>query len=186
MNSLSQNLFDRSPPMNDAIFRALCACFALDPDDEAAASLLIPAYQEPEPAPQPPRTRDVIYYYFPPEDEPQSRWQTFSVSSGRPVVSSSLCYKLVLICYGPNCETNAQKVRSFFLLDGNNMPRRILRAAGIYPLPDPAPPMILYEEENSLWRKRADLTLYLYTTDSETYPNRQGMINTPPVVILRK
>ncbi len=172
--------------MNDTGFRALCACFDLDPDGEAAAAFLIPAYQEPEPAMRPSRSRDVVYYYAVPEDERQTQYQTFSEASGYPVVSSVLCYKLVLICYGPNCENNAQAVRSFFLLDGNNMPRRILREAGMFPVMDPAPPMILYEEENSLWRKRADLTVFLYCQMEKKYPKKQGMIRAVPAVVMYK
>ena len=50
----------------------------------------------------------------------------------------------------------AHKIRSFLYLDGAGLPRQILRKAGIYPVPDPPVPHLLYEPEGSLWRRRAD------------------------------
>ena len=66
-------------------------------------------------------------------------------------------------------------------LDGSGFPRRILREAGIYPVPDPPQPSILYEEEGSLWRKRADLTISL-RVQFETQALSRGSIQSAPAV----
>ena len=69
-------------------------------------------------------------------------------------------------------------------LDGYGFPRRILRDAGIFPIPDPPQPALLHEEEGSLWRKRADLAIPLrirYEQQAGTRPS----IATAPVVILK-
>jgi hypothetical protein len=70
-------------------------------------------------------------------------------------------------------------------LDGAGFPRRILRDAGIYPVPDPPQPSILYEEEGSLWRKRADLTVSLRVRDEQRGPARCS-IRTAPAIILHR
>ena len=53
--------------MNDAVYRALCACFGLSPSSADASLLIREAYQEPENAPRPPRNVDVIYFYIEPD-----------------------------------------------------------------------------------------------------------------------
>ena len=70
-------------------------------------------------------------------------------------------------------------------LDGSGFPRQILREAGIYPIPDPPPPSILYEEEGSLWRRRADLTISLRVRE-EQRSSARGSITTAPAVIIRR
>ena len=70
-------------------------------------------------------------------------------------------------------------------LDGAGFPRRILRDAGIYPVPDPPQPSLLHEEEGSLWRKRADLTVSLRVRD-EVSGQTRGTIAVPPAVVLHR
>ena len=70
-------------------------------------------------------------------------------------------------------------------LDGPGFPRQILRKAGIYPVPDPPQPSLLHEEEGSLWRKRADLTVSLRVRD-ELRSQTRGSITSAPAVILHK
>ena len=169
------------------IFDVLCACLGLLPDSAEAAELLIPAYQEPEPNPRPPRSRDVIYYDLTPEDLPSERTQTFSLSaSGLPETTSFEPFRLTAICYGPHAEENARLIRAFFMLDGSGMPRSLLRQSGIYPLPDPPLPTVGYEEENSLWRKRADLSFPLRILCRKKYFSPISPIQTPPAVIVTR
>ena len=66
-----------------------------------------------------------------------------------------------------------------------NVPRQILRNAGIFPVPDPPQPALLHEEEGSLWRKRADLTISLRVRDEQRAQARSA-ISTAPAVILHK
>ena len=98
------------------------------------------------------------------------------------VVYTTLKYQLIIVCYGPACEEYALRIRSVLYLDGSGFPRRILRSAGIFPVPDPPQPSVLYEEEGSLWRKRADLTVSLRVLE-ERRGLAGGSIKTAPAVI---
>ena len=51
------------------------------------------------------------------------------------------------------------------------------------PVVDPPQPSLLHEEEGSLWRKRADLTISLRVRDEQRAQNR-GSINSTPAVII--
>ncbi len=101
------------------------------------------------------------------------------------VVYTTLKYQLIIVCYGPDCEEYAHRIRSMLYLDGSGFPRQILREAGAYPVPDPPQPAILHEEEGSLWRKRADLTVSLRVRDEQT-GQASDSITVAPATILRK
>lgn len=103
--------------------------------------------------------------------------------SGTAIIRTTLKYKLIIVCYGPSCEEYANRIRSLLYLDGFGFPRQILRVAGIYPVPDPPQPSILHEEEGSLWRKRADLTVQLRVRDEQRGQAR-GNITAAPVIII--
>ena len=173
--------------MNETIFNALCACLGLSPSSSQALSLIRQAYTEPENSPQPARSVDVIYWSLSPEQttDPASYNET-ATSSGthKPMVHHYLPYQLLIVCYGPGCEANAHKIRSFLYLDGAGLPRQILRKSGIYPVPDPPSPQLLYEPEGSLWRRRADLTISLRIRDDLVYSTGRGAITSPPAVII--
>ena len=175
--------------MNETIFKALCACLGLSPSSAQALSLIRQAYTEPENSPQPARTADVIYWSLSPEQgtDPASYNETAASSgSHKPTVHHYLPYQLLIVCYGPGCEAYAHKIRSFLYLDGAGLPRQILRKAGIYPVPDPPAPQLLYEPEGSLWRRRADLTIPLCIKDTLVYTAGRGAITTAPAIILYK
>ena len=173
--------------MNETIYKALVACFGLTADSDQALSLIRQAYTEPENSPQPARSADVIYWSLSPvlSADPASYSET-AASSGthKPTVHRYLPYQLLVVCYGPGCEANAQKIRSFLYLDGAGLPRQILRKAGIYPVPEPPSPQLLYEPEGSLWRRRADLTISLRIRDDLVYSTGRGAITSPPTVII--
>lgn len=173
--------------MNDVIFNALCACLGLSPSSEQALSMIRQAYTEPENAPRPARTADVIYWSLSPEEaeDPASYNETAAASgSHKPTVHRYLAYQLLVVCYGPGCEANARKIRSFLYLDGAGLPRQILRRAGIYPVPDPPAPQLLYEPEGSLWRRRADLTVSLRISETLVYSASRNAISSPPAVVI--
>ena len=182
--------------MNETIFNALCACLGLSPNSDQALSLIRQAYTAPENTPQPARSADVIYWSLSPEQgtDPASYNETAASSgSNKPTVHRFLAYQLLVVCYGPSCESNARKIRSFlwkirsFLyIDGANLPRGILRKAGIYPVPDPPAPQLLYEPEGSLWRRRADLTIPLRIKDTLIYSTSRNAITSAPAVILHR
>ena len=172
---------------NTAVFQALCACLELPVSSVEASALIRPFPNDPESPPAPPRSVNVIYYDIRPEEALDAGYMTFTAedpaaSSARPTVSSFLSYQLILICYGPDCERLAMKIRSFLYLDGSGYPRSILRKAGIYPLPRPPMPVLIYEEEGALLRRRADLAISLRVQDTLIRENRWPGITQPPAV----
>ena len=176
--------------MRTVIFDALCACLNLDKHSREAAALIHEAYAEPENVPRPPRNRNVIYWTVlqdPSSDPVSTEWNAEAGTSGThvPTVCTTLKYNLVIVCYGPACEEYARRIRHMFYLDGRFFPRQILRNAGIYPVPDPPQPSLLHEEEGSLWRKRADLTIQLRVRDEERGQTRSSMTAAPAVIIHR-
>ena len=179
--------------MNDsvmlAIRKAICACFGIESDSAEALSLVREAYTEPENTPRPARNTDVIYWYLSPEyGQPPPAYNVAGELNGShtPLVTQTLFYRLLVVCYGPYCESYSQRIRALFFVDGKGFPREILRKAGVFPVPDPPPVEKLYEPEGSLWRHRADLSITLQVVDTITSPNRRGAIETPPAVIINR
>ena len=174
-----------SSAFHAAIFDALCACLNLSAAE--GVRLIHEAYAEPENVPRPARNRNVIYWTVLQDlsADPVSTVYHPEGGAGRntPVVYTTLKYRLIIVCYGPASEAYAQRIRHMLFLDGAGFPRRILRNAGIFPVPDPPQPALLHEEEGSLWRKRADLTISLRVRDEQRAQNR-GSINSTPAVII--
>ncbi len=173
--------------MNEAVYNALCTCFALQPSSDAASVLIREAYQEPENAPRPPRNMDVIYYSAAPDPSvavPPAAYASENPASAshKPTVSNFAAYRLQIVCYGPHALENARKIRAFLYLDGSGFPRSILRKAGIYLIPNPPEPTLLHEPEGSLWRQRADLTIQLRVEETLTHPARRYAITVAPAV----
>ena len=182
-------MISESSSFHTAIFDALCACLNLSKTSADAIALIHEAYAEPENAPRPPRNRNVIYWTVlrdPSADPVATAYRTEAGGAGRntTVVYTTLKYQLIIVCYGPACEAYALRIRHMLFLDGSGFPRRILRDAGIFPVPDPPQPSLLHEEEGSLWRKRADLTIPLRVRDEQTAPVRNAIRSAPAVVIL--
>ena len=175
-----------STSLRTAVFDALCSCLNLNKNSSEAIRLIHEAYAEPENVPRPPRNRDVIYWTLERDyaSDPVST-ACNAEGSGRfhiPVVYTTLKYQLIIVCYGPACEEYAQRIRSLLFLDGSGFPRKILRDAGIYPVPDPPQPTVLHEEEGSLWRNRADLTISLRVRDKQEGQARGAIQSVPAVV----
>ena len=131
---------------------------------------------------RPPRNRNVIYWTVLQDPSPDPVSTEYS-ASGPAVVRTTLKYQLVIVCYGPRAEEHAWRIRQMLYLDGPGCPRQILRAAGIWPVPNPPQPSILHEEEGSLWRRRVDLTVQLRVRDEQSGQTR-GNIQSPPAVII--
>ena len=100
-------------------------------------------------------------------------------------VSRFSAWTLQVICYGPHALANARKIRAFLFVDGPGFPRRILREAGLYPVPDPPEAMLLHEPEGSLWRTRADLTISIRAEEKETHPVQRGAVVVPPLIWIK-
>ena len=183
-------MFSSDSTFNVAIFQAICACLEFSASSAEASALIRPFPNDPESPPPPPRSTNVIYYDIRPEEAPDAGYPTYTaedptVSSARPAVSSFLPFRLTVICYDPECERYAHRIRSFLFLDGSGYPRCILRKAGIFPVPRPPMPVLLDEEEGALLRKRADLTISLRVKDALVRTNRRFGITEPPAIILK-
>ncbi len=183
-------MISESSVFHEAIFDALCACLNMNRDSAEAVKLIHEAYAEPENVPRPPRNRNVIYWTALQDlasDPVSAEYNAVAGSSGShlPTVCTTLKYQLIIVCYGPAAEEYAHRIRSMLYLDGSGFPRKILRDAGIFPIPDPPRPSILHEEEGSLWRRRADLTISLRVRD-ELSSSARGSITTAPAVIINK
>ena len=180
-------MISESASFHTAIFDALCACLNLNRSGAEAISLIHEAYAEPENVPGPPRNRNAIYWTVLQDPAPDPAAAAYGTEGGAgrntTVVYTTLKYQLIIVCYGPASEEYAHRIRSMLYLDGAGFPRQILRAAGIYPVPDPPQPALLHEEEGSLWRKRADLAIQLRVRDEQRSQAR-GSITTASAVIL--
>ena len=75
-------------------------------------------------------------------------------------------YMLNCVFYGPEAERNALIVRENLFVDGIGKPLAVLRQAGMYPVPPDRPPGVVYEEDGSLFRKRADLVIRMMIRDN--------------------
>ena len=172
----------------EAVFDALCACLNLDSAGAEAIALIHEAYAEPENVPRPPGNRNVIYWTVLRDASPDPVATAYGTEAGAgrntDVVYTTLKYQLIIVCYGPASEEYARRIRAMLYLDGPGFPRRILRAAGIYPVPDPPQPTLLYEEEGSLWRKRTDLTISLRVRDEERAQARGSIVPASAVIVI--
>lgn len=168
----------------EAVFDALCACLNLTAAE--GIRLIHEAYAEPENVPRPARNKNVIYWTVLQDlsADPVSTVYNPEGGAGRntPVVYTTLKYRLIIVCYGPASEAYAHRIRHMLYLDGRGFPRQILRNAGIFPVPDPPQPALLHEEEGSLWRKRADLTIQLRVRDEQRAQARSAITIAPAVV----
>ena len=152
--------------------------------------LIREAYQDPENAPRPPRSADVIYYSTEPDSASEEAPPQYSAinpmqAAHTPTVFSYAAWVLHLICYGPHALQNARRIRALLYIDGTNMPRCILRKAGIRPIPDPPEPLLLHEPEGSLWRLRCDLTIQFRAEETQQHAARRNAVTVPPAIILR-
>jgi len=189
-----------------AVFKALARCVGLSPESDAASALIQEAYAEPENPVSPSRDTDVIYYYLSRDASSADLQQahlpavTYSgippggsstgsgsatASGTKPLsIQSFQAYLLNIIAYGPHSRSYAHQIRSRFFIDGANQPRALLRAAGIYPIPTPPEPELLWEQQGTLWRRRADLTISLRVCD--TLESTQQTVTSTPAIRIHK
>ena len=84
-NELNQG--DREQPFVSLFFEILCSAMGLDPESQEASEMIIPAYQEPENGPRPPRNKDLVYYYLMTDDTEGARYQTMEIMNQRTMVA---------------------------------------------------------------------------------------------------
>ena len=170
-------MYPDSHSLHQAVFRALRAALMLSPEE--ASARIFRAYADPPPA-EPSPSADVCYYHLRTDPSP-SVLQEFSLDSGIPQVSSFIPVSLLLVFYGPSCESWAHRALSFLFLDGAGESRRLLRSVGLFPIPTRRPPSVLFEETGKTFRKRADLVIPLRLLSNEDF-SPVPTVESPPSV----
>jgi len=140
-----------------AIYKAICVCLSLSPSSAGGKVRLARVNPTPTPPADPVNT-DVTYFSLLPDSASQvlEEWKE---EDRIPVLYRFTPYNIVLVFYGPGAEENAFLVRDRLYRDGSGSPRQILRQAYIYPVPNPAPPVMGLEEMEVQHRFRADLSI---------------------------
>lgn len=164
---------------NAAVFRALCAVFALDPDGSEAASRFRCAYTGTAVThPQADRERDVCYYTVTETSDPalaHTRRDYALDEQGRMTVRihKVLPLSCLLTFYGPNADEDAEACWSGLFADyGHGSPPDVLRQSGLSLVSWPDRPLSLPELQGSLWRRRCDLRVGLRMRTVQTVRQR--------------
>ena len=166
---------------DQTVYLALASALGLDSARPETSLRIRRAYANPSPArPSPAPNAAAVYWHLVPD-------------SGLPPLREDLpgegfrfvpC-RLNITCYGAEAEALAWRVWQRLYEDGPGAPRRILREAGLYPVPRPTAPLLVWEEAGREHRPRADLTLRLWAAVNETRSSA-GAVETPPAVILHR
>ena len=159
-----------SDALHRVVFSALRSALALTAGE--ADACLIRAYAD-QPPPEPASSVNVCYYFLQ-TDSYVSILQERYVENAVPKVFSFIPCRLVLVFYGPACEAWALRCRSFLFQDGAGEPRQIFRDAGLFPVPVPTAPSVVFEETGTKYRKRADLVVDLRLVDDAAYVSVSG------------
>ena len=170
-----------SSAVRTAVFSALARALGLAPASPEASRRILRAYADPPP-PVPPPTADVLYYDLFPDPSAAPRPEETTVSANRAEIFHFIPYILQLVFYGLHAEADANAVRARLYLDGPGRPRRILREAGIYPVPRPPEIAVLHEAEDFRHRKRADLTVRLRIADVQTVSGIETVSSAPAII----
>ena len=158
-------MFPDQQEMQQAVYQALRAALGLT--ETEGSRHLARAYQDSPPM-NPGPGMNVCYYQLVTEAQGKETME-MSVYDHVPCVYQFVPAQLVVVFYGPACERWAHRCQEFLFLDGNGMPRQILRETGIFPVPAMLTPSVLYEENGKTWRKRADLVVPVRIRVHEEY-----------------
>ena len=157
-------MFGDNAAVTQAIFRAIAVSLGLSPSSPKASARILRSYALPPP-PQSPKDANLCFFDLSPDPHATMLTEQ-TVNRGVHAIYRFIPYTLTLVFYGPSSETDALRVRDNFFVDGAAHPLSILRKAGIYPIPPTIPPSVVYEEEGSLFRKRADLVISIRLLDN--------------------
>ena len=146
------------------VFKALAISLGFSPTSETAARMIVRAYSDP-PSVQNQRLENCCFFDLTPDlsvrmlvEKTRNRGSHFHFRY--------MPYMLNCVFYGPEAERNALIVRENLFVDGIGKPLAVLRQAGMYPVPPVQPPMVVYEEDRSLYRKRVDLVIRMKIRDN--------------------
>ena len=176
--------------LNEIFFQFLCACLGFDPATDEASSAIARAYDSTETNVQANPQRDIAYYYWECFDIETEQWVGVEYSSGNSGLTanvySRLPIRLNVICYGPNANSWALSIRRFSILDGYGYPRQLLRSNGFRIMDSPKIPTTGFEEDGKIWRKRADVSIPMISSDEEIYNGTSAYINKAAGVIMHR
>ena len=163
--------------MTQAIHRAIAVSLGLTFNSYTANARILRAYAAPPP-PQQDRETNLCFFDLSPDPSAPMHTERH-LKQGSNFFHRYIPCILTLVFYGPSAQTDAIMVRENFFVDGKNKPRSILRGVGLYPVPPVRPPSVVYEEEGSLFRKRADLVIPMRLLDNSDDPNTGSAFSLP-------
>ncbi len=164
--------------VNRAVFQAIAISLDLFPKSNDALRMIIRSWGEHQP-PQDNREANLVFYDLAP-DETAGMYTERTVIDHFNAVYRFMPFQLSLVIYGPRSLSFALRVRDNMYVDGNSKPLGILRRAGIYPQPARHPPSVTYEDEDGLYRKRADLILPVWILDNSD-KKESGALEAVPI-----
>ena len=176
--------FPSPADLHAAVFAALNLALNADRPAGEKPVPIRRAFANPAPPP-PPADQDVLYFHLIPEG-PLPPEETVSGPEALSLFRFA-GWRLLLTFYGPRAEELAWKVRSRFFLDGCGNPRPLLRRRGVYPVPHPPAPVLIWEEWEKQHRPRADLILDLRAAvHTELSPDTSGSVTAAPEIRLHQ
>ena len=168
----------------DAIYKALCASFRIDPESEEGMKRFAPAYLFPATTPIADRNVDVCYYDIKPGEDEGLNYETIEYApKDDPNVLASIKrnmpVEVLITFYGPNADNDSEKFWSLCQADTDyRSPRAVLRGYDILFNGKPGFPVGLQEIEGTYIRRRCDVQLNLILRD--VHKVEYGYVNTPP------
>ena len=174
-------------PVSDAIYKALCAVFGIDPQSNDGLKRFVPAYIHNATNAQPPRETDICYFAL--SELQGTDFDYFQlkniVVAGVPKVSiqKTVPINVLFTFYGEHADDDAEFFWSRIMWDsGSGSARSILRKSKIVPMGKPDRPLSLFEEEGTFHRRRCDVRMnfaYLMTSDVAS-----GYVNEAPDLVI--
>lgn len=171
---------------DQTVYLALASALGLDSARPETSLRIRRAYANPAPPP-PPEDQDIVYYHLLPGPEPSLTESRLLPDGSRSVFRFSP-FLLNLVFYGPGAEENAWRVRRrLYAEDRPEDPRRILRRRGIFPVPHPPGPCLVWENWKERHRPRADLVIRLRLRIQETDSAPSGCgVEQPPEILIHR
>lgn len=176
--------------LEDNMWRVVAHCLRIDP--EAPASQLRiriswPVDSESGSQPDWKRTEDVCFIRITEDTSDQygtlldiSHRYNSEENSQTEIVSYTRVHTVFLLFYGPKAFDDADSVRIGMFREEA---RRMMRKAGLFPVPGVKRPVRIPELFNGAWWDRSDLTFTLYEDVRREYPEEiieQASIEIPP------
>ena len=155
----------------DAVYKALCAAFLVNPESQEGMKRFVPAYLPNATTPQADRNVNVCYYDIKPADDPGFKYESVIYApKNAPQVKASvrrnMPITILITFYGPNADNDSEKFWAMCQADIDyRSPRSIMRKSHIVFNGRPDFPVGLDEIEGTYIRRRCDVRLNLVLRD---------------------